>query len=134
MRARGETENLLEARGGPVHFSPRPGSALPAVFGANPVPLSLALPVTTERLTVDGEKARQLARLFYSISYRKGAAVMGVYAQIGGFRQCAECIGCATKRTPKAAQTRLIVSKRGSLPGRSALYKASRAIPASFAT
>ena len=48
--------------------------------------------------------------------------------------QAVWCIGCATKRTPRAAQTRRIVSKRGSLPGRRALYSASRAMPESFAT
>jgi D-alanine-D-alanine ligase len=37
------------------------------------------------------------------------------------FSQAAGCSGCATRRTPRAAQTRLMVSKRGSLPGRRAL-------------
>ena len=39
----------------------------------------------------------------------------------------------ATKRTPKAAHTRLIVSKRGCASGRNALYKASRVSPEALA-
>ena len=39
------------------------------------------------------------------------------------------CIDCATKRTLQVTRTRLIVSKRGSPPGRRALYRASRAMP-----
>lgn len=40
---------------------------------------------------------------------------------------------CAIRRTPRAAQTRFTVSKRGSLPGRKALYKASRVMSAALA-
>ena len=49
-------------------------------------------------------------------------------------RSCAVRIGCATRCTPKAVQTRLIVSKRGSLPVQRALCRASCAMPASFVT
>ncbi len=43
------------------------------------------------------------------------------------------CIGCATRRTPRAVQTRLIVSKRGALSGRKALYRASLVKPEALA-
>jgi hypothetical protein len=43
------------------------------------------------------------------------------------------CIACATNLTPSAAHTRFTVSNRGALSGRSALYNASRVIPALFA-
>lgn len=45
-----------------------------------------------------------------------------------------EWIGCATRRTPSAAQTLLTVSKRGLAFGRSALYNASRVIPEALAS